>query len=171
MFIDAEPGGLIGAVHTMMRLREECPWDREQTHQSSDEEPGRGVLRADRGGGSTLPEGEPDWVAYAAVEDELGDVLLQVLFHAVIARQAGAFDIDDVAEVMRQKLVRRHPHVFGDVEVGSAEEVKSELGPDQGGGAGLGGRVGARWRALGSARPAAGFEDPEPGGEGRIRLG
>ncbi len=55
----------------------------------------------------------------------MGDVLLQVLFHAVIARQAGAFDIDDVAEVMRQKLVRRHPHVFGDVEVGSAAEVKS----------------------------------------------
>jgi ATP diphosphatase len=74
---------------------------------------------------SRLPEGEPDWVAYAAVEDELGDVLLQVLFHAVIARQVGAFDIDDVAELMRQKLVRRHPHVFGDTEVGSAEEVKS----------------------------------------------
>jgi len=51
-------------------------------------------------------------------------VLLQVLFHAVIARERGAFDIDDVARVMTEKLVRRHPHVFGDVEVGSAEEVK-----------------------------------------------
>jgi len=124
MFVDAEPGGLIGAVHTMIRLREECPWDREQTHQTLMknliEESYELVEAVGR-----LPEGGQDWVAYAAVEDELGDVLLQVLFHAVIARQAGAFDIDDVAEVMRQKLVRRHPHVFGDVEVGSAAEVKS----------------------------------------------
>jgi len=124
MFIDAEPGGLIGAVHTMMRLREECPWDREQTHQSLMKNLVEESFELIEAVGR-LPEGEPDWVAYAAVEDELGDVLLQVLFHAVIARQAGAFDIDDVAEVMRQKLVRRHPHVFGDVEVGSAEEVKS----------------------------------------------
>jgi tetrapyrrole methylase family protein/MazG family protein len=124
IFIDAEPGGLIGAVQTMMRLREECPWDREQTHQSLMKnlvEESYELIEAV----GRLPEGDPDWVAYAAVEDELGDVLLQVLFHAVIARQAGAFDIDDVAEVMRQKLVRRHPHVFGDVELGSAEEVKS----------------------------------------------
>ncbi|MEX1125727.1 MAG: nucleoside triphosphate pyrophosphohydrolase [Acidimicrobiia bacterium] len=124
IFIDAEPGGLIGAVHTMMRLREECPWDREQTHQSLMKnlvEESYELIEAV----GRLPEGDPDWVAYAQVEDELGDVLLQVLFHAVIARQAGAFDIDDVAEVMRQKLVRRHPHVFGEVVVGSAEEVKS----------------------------------------------
>jgi MazG family protein len=47
------------------------------------------------------------------------------LFHAAIARERGAFDIDDAAEVMRQKLVRRHPHVFGEVEVGSAAEVKT----------------------------------------------
>jgi tetrapyrrole methylase family protein / MazG family protein len=124
MYVDAEPGGLIGAVHTMIRLREECPWDREQTHQSLMKnlvEESYELIEAV----GRLPDGETDWVAYAAVEDELGDVLLQVLFHAVIARQAGAFDIDDVAEVMRQKLVRRHPHVFGDVEVGSAAEVKA----------------------------------------------
>lgn len=124
MFIDAEPGGLIGAVHTMMRLREECPWDREQTHQTLMKnlvEESYELIEAV----GRLPDGEPDWVAYTQVEDELGDVLLQVLFHAVIARQAGAFDIDDVAEVMRQKLVRRHPHVFGEVEVESAQEVKS----------------------------------------------
>ena len=124
IFIDAEPGGLVGAVHTMMRLREECPWDREQTHQSLMKnlvEESYELIEAV----GRLPEGEPDWIAYAAVEDELGDVLLQVLFHAVIAREAGVFDIDDVAEVMRQKLVRRHPHVLGEVEAGSAEEVKS----------------------------------------------
>jgi MazG family protein len=63
------------------------------------------------------------------VEDELGDVLLQVLFHSAIARQTGAFDIDDVAENLRQKLVRRHPHVFhpetlGDVKASTVDEVK-----------------------------------------------
>ena len=124
MFIDAEPGGLIGAVHTMSRLREECPWDREQTHQSLMKNLVEETYELTEAVGR-LPDGEPDWVAYTAVEDELGDVLLQVLFHAVIARQAGAFDIDDVAEVMRQKLVRRHPHVFAEVVVDSADEVKA----------------------------------------------
>jgi tetrapyrrole methylase family protein/MazG family protein len=124
LFIDAEPGGLIGAVHVMRRLREECPWDREQTHHSLVKnlvEEAYELVEAI----SRLDEDEPDWVDYAAVEDEVGDVLLQVLFHSVIAREAGAFDIDDAAEVMRRKLVRRHPHVFADVEVGSAAEVKS----------------------------------------------
>ncbi|NIR38420.1 MAG: MazG family protein, partial [Actinobacteria bacterium] len=75
---------------------------------------------------SALPAGgEPDYMALAEVEDELGDVLLQVLFHAAIGREQGTFDIDDVAEGLRQKLVRRHPHVFGDVEVATADEVKS----------------------------------------------
>jgi tetrapyrrole methylase family protein/MazG family protein len=123
LFVDSEPGGLIGAVRAMWVLREECPWDREQTHQTlvkylieESYELIDAVAKLD-------PDGT-DWVAYAAVEDELGDVLLSVLFHAAIAREKGAFDIDDVAEVMRQKLVRRHPHVFGDVDVDTAAEVK-----------------------------------------------
>lgn len=123
MFVDVEPGGLIGAVHTMRRLREECPWDREQSHQSLVKnlvEETYELIEAI----STLPDEGIDWVGYAAVEDELGDIFLQVLFHAAIARQAGAFDVDDVAEALRQKLVRRHPHVFGDADAGSALEVK-----------------------------------------------
>lgn len=123
MFIDAAPGGLIGAIRAMRLLREECPWDQEQTHDSLVKyliEETYELIEAI----AQLPGGEPDWVAYARVEDELGDVLLSVLFHEVIARQAGAFDIDGVAEVLRQKLVRRHPHVFGDVEVESAPDVK-----------------------------------------------
>jgi tetrapyrrole methylase family protein/MazG family protein len=123
LFVDAPPGGLVGAVHVIRRLREECPWDREQTHHSLVknlvEETYELIEVIER-----LPRDGVDWVAYAAVEDELGDVLLQVLFHEAIARQVGAFDIDGVAEVMRQKLVRRHPHVFGDVEVDGPEEVK-----------------------------------------------
>jgi MazG family protein len=109
----------------MMRvLRTQCPWDRDQTHKSLIKnlvEESYELIDAI----SRLDTADSDWVGYAEVEDELGDVLLQVLFHSVIAREAGVFDIDDVAEVMRQKLVRRHPHVFGDVEATTADEVKA----------------------------------------------
>ena len=123
LFIDTDPGGLIGAVRTMTILREECPWDREQTHQTLVKYLVEETYELMEAVGRLDSEGT-DWVGYAAVEDELGDVLLSVLFHAAIARQNGVFDIDDVAEVMRQKLVRRHPHVFGEVDVDSAADVK-----------------------------------------------
>lgn len=126
LWIDAEPGGLIGAVRTMERLRRECPWDREQTHASLTknlvEESYELIDAISRLDSSS---GEPDWVGYSAVEEELGDVLLQVLFHAAIGKEMGAFDIDSAAEVLRQKLVRRHPHVFSDVVVGGPEDVKA----------------------------------------------
>ncbi|HUO46548.1 MAG TPA: nucleoside triphosphate pyrophosphohydrolase [Acidimicrobiia bacterium] len=120
MFLDPEPGGLVGVVQTMWRLREECPWDRTQTHLSLVKnliEECYELIEA--------LTANKDGTAYGAVEDELGDVLLQVLFHAAIARQEGAFDIDDVAENLRQKLVRRHPHVFGTVEAESPDQVKA----------------------------------------------
>jgi tetrapyrrole methylase family protein/MazG family protein len=124
LFLAPEPGGLAGAVRTMHRLRAECPWDREQTHQSlvknlvEETHELVDVL-------SMLPPGdEIDYAAMAEVEDELGDVLLQVLFHAAIARERGIFDIDDVAENLRRKLVRRHPHVFADVDASSPAVVK-----------------------------------------------
>lgn len=123
MFIDAEPGGLVGAIRTMRRLRDECPWDREQTHHTLVKNLIEETFELVEAIGA-LPRDEVDWVAYSAVEDELGDVLLQVLFHEAIARESAAFDIDGVAEVLRQKLVRRHPHVFGDVTVDDADEVK-----------------------------------------------
>lgn len=123
LYVDWEPGGLIGAVRTMDVLRRECPWDREQTHQTLVkylvEETYELIDAVGR-----LDEEGTDWVGYSEVEDELGDVLLSVLFHAAIAKERGAFGIDDAAEVLRQKLVRRHPHVFADVDVGSATEVK-----------------------------------------------
>ena len=129
LFLDTEPGGLIGAVRIMRQLREECPWDREQTHRSLVKNLVEETYELIEAIGNLNSEesdsADVDWVAYAEVEDELGDVLLQVLFHSVIARQVGAFDLDDVAEVMRQKLVRRHPHVFGDVVVSSAADVKT----------------------------------------------
>src|SRR2546430_13681786 len=57
------------------------------------------------------------------LREELGDLLLQVLMQATIAHDEGAFDLGDVAETVREKLVRRHPHVFGEVEVSGADEV------------------------------------------------
>lgn len=122
MWIDTPAGGLAGAIRVMERLRRECPWDREQTHASLTKhlvEEAYELIEAVTG----LEDG--DMVGIARVEEEVGDVLLQVLFQAAIGAESGGFDIDDVAEVLRQKLVRRHPHVFGDVEVADASEVKT----------------------------------------------
>jgi tetrapyrrole methylase family protein / MazG family protein len=123
LFIDSDAGGLLGAVRVMRKLRVECPWDRSQTHASLVGNLVEEVYELIEAINSLPAEGV-DWIAYAAVEDELGDVLLQVLFHEAIAREKGAFDIDGAAEVLRQKLVRRHPHVFADTVVEDAAEVK-----------------------------------------------
>jgi tetrapyrrole methylase family protein/MazG family protein len=103
-------------VEIMTRLRGEngCPWDHQQTHESLKkymiEETYEAVDAVDSGDMNHLRE-------------ELGDVLLQVIFHAEIARENGVFDIDDVVEGISSKLLRRHPHVFGDTQVECAEEV------------------------------------------------
>lgn len=126
LFLDPGPSGFPGLVGTMRRLRGECPWDRKQTHHSLVRnlvEETYELVEAIARLPVEAPGGEADYVAYDGVEDELGDVLLQVLFHSVMAREAGAFDVEDVAERLRQKLVRRHPHVFGDVEATTPEEV------------------------------------------------
>lgn len=91
-----------------LRAPEGCPWDREQTHQSLRIfllEEAYEMLDA-------LDEGDMQ-----AVKEELGDVLLQIYLHAQIATEAGEFTLGDVFEVISQKMVRRHPHVFGAVEV------------------------------------------------------
>lgn len=126
LYLEPPPSGLSGLITTMRRLRRECPWDRKQTHHSIVKnlvEESFELVEALSALPADAPEGEPDYGAYADVEEELGDVLLQVLFHSAMAREAGAFDIQDVAELLRRKLVRRHPHVFGDVEVSSVDEV------------------------------------------------
>jgi XTP/dITP diphosphohydrolase len=107
------PGAhLLDLVATMERLRTGCPWDAKQTHLSLAphllEEPYEAL--------EALESGDLD-----AFREELGDVLLQVIFHARIAAD---FNIDDVADGIVEKLVRRHPHVFGSVTVADAEEVK-----------------------------------------------
>ncbi|MEN8040938.1 MAG: nucleoside triphosphate pyrophosphohydrolase [Actinomycetota bacterium] len=128
VFVPATPSGLLGLIATNRILRRECPWDRKQTHHTLlthlIEE---AYETADAIGHLPIaaPAGDPDFGAYAEVEEELGDLLLQVLFHATLAAEAGAFDIDEVAEGIRRKLVDRHPHVFGDVVVEDADEVLS----------------------------------------------
>ncbi|MBP3821201.1 nucleoside triphosphate pyrophosphohydrolase [bacterium] len=105
---------LIGVIEKL-RAPDGCPWDRVQTHES---------LRP-----NMIEE------AYEAVDaidekdmhhlkEELGDVLLQVLLHAEIASEHGDFDIEDVAEELKNKLIHRHPHVFGNTKVKNADEVK-----------------------------------------------
>ncbi len=124
VFVPAHPNGLMGVVDMMRRLRDECPWDRKQTHESLIRylvEETYELIEAL----NELIDGDADDVgAYAEVEEELGDVLLQVLFHAVIAEDDGAFGIADVAHTLRTKMVRRHPHVFGDIDAADAEAVK-----------------------------------------------
>ena len=101
-------------VAVVRRLRRECPWDREQTHDSTKhltvEEAYEVVDAVDRG----------DARALAA---ELGDLFLHVLFHADIAEAAGTFTLGDVMRAVMTKLVRRHPHVFGEEVVGGTGDV------------------------------------------------
>lgn len=105
-----------------------CPWDARQTHQSLSRhllEETYEVLEVIEDLGPQAPEGECNADAYARLEEELGDLLFQVAFHATLAKEAGAFTFADVAEGIHQKLVRRHPHVFGDLEIDDPEAVVS----------------------------------------------
>jgi len=126
VFVPATSSGFYGLIDINRILREQCPWDREQTHHTLVThllEEAYETVDAISELPNDAPEGEPDFGAYAEVEEELGDLLLQVVFHATMAAEAGAFDIDEVAEAIRRKLVDRHPHVFGDVSVDGPQEV------------------------------------------------
>jgi tetrapyrrole methylase family protein/MazG family protein len=106
----------------MARLRgpDGCPWDAKQTHESLGKhlvEESLEVLQAIDAGDT----GED-------LADELGDLLLQVAFHAQLAADEDRFDLSDVGRAINSKLVRRHPHVFGDVEVADADEVLKNWG-------------------------------------------
>jgi tetrapyrrole methylase family protein / MazG family protein len=104
----------IALVETVARLRRECPWDREQTSKSIMPfliEEAYEVLEA-------LEAENP-----AEVRGELGDLLLQILLHAEMAAERGEFDVRDVIEAVRTKMVHRHPHVFGDLAVAGKDEV------------------------------------------------
>ena len=102
---------------TMARLRSRdggCPWDQEQTHATLVrcliDEVSELIDTIDRGD-------------YPHMREELGDVLIQIVFHACIAEEGGHFNFDDVAREINEKLIRRHPHVFGEGKLGSSAEV------------------------------------------------
>jgi tetrapyrrole methylase family protein/MazG family protein len=112
----AEGRRLLELVKVMARLRgpNGCPWDREQTHETL----GRHLLEESHELLEAIDRGDSN-----AIRDELGDLLLQVVFHAQMAADDDRWDVDDVALGLVEKLVHRHPHVFGDVEVSGSEEV------------------------------------------------
>lgn len=101
-------------IMELLRSPEGCPWDREQTHQSIRnnliEETYEAVEAIDTGDTELLRE-------------ELGDVLLQVVFHAMLEKEAGSFDFSDVVDGVAKKMILRHPHVFGDISVRNTDEV------------------------------------------------
>jgi tetrapyrrole methylase family protein/MazG family protein len=120
----AEPvAAEMAKLHQLSRtLREQCPWDREQTHESLVRyliEETYEVVDAI----NQLDVDDPS--TDDAFIEELGDLLYQVEFHATIAEQQGRFSIADVANSIHEKLVRRHPHVFGDASADSADQVVS----------------------------------------------
>jgi tetrapyrrole methylase family protein / MazG family protein len=104
-----------------------CPWDAEQTHHSLTRyllEESYEVVEAVEDLPADAPRGiAADDPRYGALVDELGDLLYQVIFHAVLADEAGAFDMSDVARVIHDKLVRRHPHVFADADADTSAAV------------------------------------------------
>jgi tetrapyrrole methylase family protein/MazG family protein len=127
-YLEAQQVGWVGLVQINRVLRLQCPWDRAQTHHTLLKhllEETYETVDAVQDLPPDAPGGDPDFGAYAAVEEELGDLLLQVVFHATMAREAGAFDVEEIAEGIRRKLVARHPHVFGDLELGDAAAVEA----------------------------------------------
>ena len=101
-------------VKVIERLRKECDWDKEQTFES--------LVPYTLEESQEIAEAveKKDW---ENLKEELGDVLYHVIFYSEVAKEQELFDIKDVLKEVKEKLVRRHPHVFGDVKVGSVEEI------------------------------------------------
>jgi tetrapyrrole methylase family protein/MazG family protein len=108
-----------GLRSILAQLRGEggCPWDREQTHQSLR----KTLLEECYEALDALDRNDPQ-----ALSEELGDLLLQIAFHCQIAAEHGEFGYEDVFRRINEKLVRRHPHVFGDAKASSAREVEEQ---------------------------------------------
>jgi tetrapyrrole methylase family protein / MazG family protein len=113
-------GEMASLAEVVRRLRADCPWDRQQTHHSLRHhllEEAYEVLEALDHLDVEAGEG------FDALEEELGDLLFQVFFHATLAAEEGRFALSDVVRGIHDKLIARHPHVFGDVTVDDADEV------------------------------------------------
>jgi tetrapyrrole methylase family protein/MazG family protein len=101
-------------IMAVLRAPDGCPWDREQTHMTLR----RHLVEEAYEAVAAIEAGDDE-----EMRDELGDVLLQVVFHAQIASEDGRFDVDDVAATIVAKLKRRHPHIFADAVANTPEEV------------------------------------------------
>lgn len=109
-------------VKVISQLREECPWDKEQTHESLSKhliEEAYELL-------DSLAELTEEEESYRNLNQELGDLLLQILLHSKIASEEGYFSIVEVIESLNEKLIKRHPHVFGDVELETPKDVEKQ---------------------------------------------
>jgi|SRR5450432_361080 len=102
-------------VGIMDELREKCPWDRKQTIQTLRS---LSIEELYELGDAIITE---DW---PGIKEELGDLFLHLLFYARIAREQNQFDLEEVLEGISEKLISRHPHIYGDIQVNSEEEVK-----------------------------------------------
>ena len=121
--------GLVGVIHRVRDPEGGCPWDLAQDHQSLRPhllEETYEVLEAIDGlpQGDGLARGDGGTEAWAALREELGDLLMQIVLHARLAEQGGRFTLGEVAEGIRAKLVRRHPHVFGEDAASTPAEVE-----------------------------------------------
>ena len=105
---------LVELAAVMARLRRECAWKASQTHRSL----ARYLLEEAHETVEAIESGSPEHL-----REELGDVLLQVYFHAAIAAEEGRYDVEDVARDLIAKLIRRNPHVFGDSTASTPEEI------------------------------------------------
>jgi tetrapyrrole methylase family protein/MazG family protein len=118
-----DPFADLASIDAVMRIVERlrapdgCPWDREQTHASLRSH----LLEEAYEALAALDSGDP-----ARLRDELGDLLLQIALHAEIAREEGAFDANEVARRLNEKLIRRHPHVFAGTKVSSGGELLAQ---------------------------------------------
>lgn len=109
-----DPITRLRAVVHCLRAPGGCPWDQEQTHESLIPH----VIEEAYEVAEAIRTGDP-----ALIADELGDLLLQPVLHAEIASETGAFDLDAIARVLTEKLIRRHPHVFGQTNADNSEVV------------------------------------------------
>ena len=109
-------------VDVISKLREECPWDKEQTHESLSKhliEEAYELL-------DSLAKLNDSDDSFQNLESELGDLLLQILLHSKIASDNGYFSIVNVVDSLNKKLIKRHPHVFGDVKLDTPKEVEKQ---------------------------------------------
>ena len=101
-----------------LRSEDGCPWDKVQTHESLKPELIEEASEVLSGINVYLETGNGE-----SMKEELGDLLLQIVFHASLAEDEGLFDLEDVAETVKNKMIVRHPHVFGDVKVNGVDDV------------------------------------------------